>query len=123
MGDKVFTRDNGIQAIRWIGSRTLSCDELEARFHPIRFREGSLGNGMPARDLVVSPNHRMLVTSTLSELLFAEREVLVSAKHLTHLDGVERVKTESVTYVHMMFDRHEVILGDGAWSESFQPVS
>jgi hypothetical protein len=26
-----------------------------------------------------------------------------------------------VTYHHVMFDRHEVILADGAWSESFQP--
>ena len=121
VGDKVFTRDNGIQTIRWIGTRKLSSVELEPRFYPIRIREGALGNGMPARDLVVSPNHRMLITSTLSELLFAEREVLVAAKHLTHLDGVERLSLDSVTYVHLMFDRHEVILGDGAWSESFQP--
>ncbi|WP_376872835.1 Hint domain-containing protein [Albirhodobacter sp. R86504] len=121
VGDKVFTRDNGIQTICWAGSRHLEAHEMVDKFRPVRFRKGSLGNGMPSRDLLVSPQHRMLITSNLAELMFAEREVLVAAKHLTHLEGVDQLAAGEVTYVHLMFERHEVILADGAWSESFQP--
>jgi hypothetical protein len=121
LGDKVFTRDNGVQAVRWIGSRKLTGAEVSAKFRPVLIRAGVLGNGMPERDLLVSPNHRILITNSMVEMLFEEREVLVAAKHLTHLEGIDQVETDSVTYVHIMFDRHEVVLSDGAWSESFQP--
>jgi hypothetical protein len=26
-----------------------------------------------------------------------------------------------VTYIHFMFDQHEVVLSNGCWTESFQP--
>ena len=71
--------------------------------------------------MLVSRQHRMLITGPRPELLFGEEEVLVRACHLTHLPGVVAVAVPEVTYVHMMFDRHEVVLTDGAWSESFQP--
>ena len=45
----------------------------------------------------------------------------MAAKHLTGMDGVEIVDVPDVTYLHVMFDQHEVILSDGAWTESFQP--
>ena len=121
VGDKVFTRDNGVQIVRWIGSRELRASEMTPKFQPVLIRAGALGNGMPERDLLISPNHRILITNSIAELLFDEREVLVAAKHLTHLEGIDRVQTDHVTYVHVLFDRHEVILSDGAWSESFQP--
>lgn len=123
VGDKIITRDNGLQAIRWIGSKTLSAAELMLRkeLYPVMIRQGALGNGLPERDMMVSPNHRMLVASEKASLYFDDREVLVAAKHLTKMDGVELMGTQSVTYIHMMFDRHEVILSDGTWSESFQP--
>jgi len=54
-------------------------------------------------------------------MMFDEREVLVAVRHLTGLDGVETVRTDTVSCMHLMFDHHEVILADGAWSESFQP--
>jgi hypothetical protein len=122
-GDLVVTRDNGLQPIRWSGSRRLNAAELAARpqLRPILIRQGALGPNQPERDMMVSPNHRMLLVSEQAELLFEEREVLVAAKHLTHLDGVEKVKVEDVTYIHIMCDQHEVVLADGAWSESFQP--
>ncbi|MFC4214950.1 Hint domain-containing protein [Pseudophaeobacter arcticus] len=123
VGDRIITRDNGIQAIRWLGKRTLATAELKAAEHlqPILIREGALGNGLPERDMMVSPNHRVLVANDKTALYFEDREVLVAAKHLTGLAGVDAVETSSVTYIHFMFDQHEVVLSDGAWSESFQP--
>lgn len=123
VGDRINTRDNGIQTIRWLGSRSLATADLKAAEHlqPILISEGALGNGLPERDMMVSPNHRVLVANDKTALYFEDREVLVAAKHLTGLAGVDAVETSSVTYIHFMFDQHEVVLSDGAWTESFQP--
>ena len=123
VGDRVITRDNGIQVIRWLGTRSLESSDLKQAEHlqPILIREGALGNGLPERDMMVSPNHRVLVANDKTALYFEDREVLVAAKHLTGLVGIDAVETSSVTYIHFMFDQHEVVLSDGAWTESFQP--
>jgi Hint domain len=72
---------------------------------------------------MLSPQHSVLVCGARAELLFAEPELLVAAKHLVGMNGVRReIPTEGVTYVHVLFDRHEVILSEGVWSESFQPA-
>ncbi|MEO9575792.1 MAG: Hint domain-containing protein [Tateyamaria sp.] len=122
-GDRVITRDNGLQSLRWVGRRDLGPRDLltNALFQPVLVRKGALGNGSPERDMLVSPQHRMLINSEVAAVMFAEREVLVAAKHLTGLDGVDQVQTGAVSYMHLMFDQHEVVLADGAWSESFQP--
>jgi hypothetical protein len=49
--------------------------------------QGSLGNGLPERDMMVSPNHRMLVANDRTALYFDEHEVLVAAKHLIGARG------------------------------------
>ena len=122
-GDQVITRDNGLQTIRWAGARTMTTEDLAeaGKLRPVLIRAGALGKGQPQRDMVVSPNHRVLVNSGQIELLFEENEVLVAAKHLVGLEGVERLGNDEVTYIHIMFDQHEVVLSDGAWTESFQP--
>lgn len=123
-GDKVVTRDNGIQVIRRVGERALSGQELRLYSHlqPIFIKRGALGNGLPEQDMMVSPNHRMLVSSDRTQLYFDEHEVLVAAKHLVGSQGVHAVEAISVTYLHFMFDRNEVVLANGAWTESFQPA-
>ncbi|MCA0960880.1 Hint domain-containing protein [Salipiger bermudensis] len=123
VGDRVITRDNGIQQIRWIGRKELTGFELSRKPHlkPVLIQQGALGKNLPEHDLLVSPNHRVLVANDKTALYFEEREVLAAAKHLTGLDGVDEVETLGVTYIHMMFDTHEVVLSNGAWTESFQP--
>lgn len=123
VGDRVITRDNGIQEIRWVGQREMSAVDFDKAAHlkPVLIRQGALGNDLPERDMMVSPNHRVLVANDKTALYFEEREVLVAAKHLTGLEGVDIVDVSSTTYIHVMFDQHEVILSDGAWTESFQP--
>ncbi|MBU3001699.1 Hint domain-containing protein [Roseovarius nubinhibens] len=123
VGDKVITRDNGLQEIRWIGRRDLEGRELlqAPQLKPVLIGAGALGRGLPETDLLVSPNHRVLINNEKSALYFDEREVLVAAKHLTSLDGVDHVDTDEVSYIHFMFDQHEVVLSNGSWTESFQP--
>ena len=122
-GDRVITRDNGIQTIRWIGHRPVSAQELARHRHlcPVLIRKGALGPDLPEADLMVSPNHRVLVSNDKTALHFDEREVLVAAKHLTGLAGVSVVEGAGVAYFHLLFDQHEVILSNGTWTESFQP--
>ncbi len=122
-GDKIITRDNGIQEIRWVGAKTLNHAELRRAPHlrPILIKAGSLGEGLPERDMLVSPQHRMLVANDRTSLYFEESEVLVAAKHLVNHNGVQWMDTLRTTYIHFMFDRHEVVLADGVWTESFQP--
>ena len=74
---------------------------------------------MPERDLTVSPQHRILVNSKLARRLHGADEVLVAAKHLFQVDGIDVVQdAESVTYVHFLFDRHQIVESEGAETES-----
>ncbi|WP_254054494.1 Hint domain-containing protein [Roseovarius sp. EL26] len=121
VGDAVLTRGNGPQTIRWIGSRAYSLDALarNPKLRPIRIVAGALGNGLPERDLLVSRQHRMVVSSKIAERMFATHEVLIPAIRLTALPDIfvdEGV--EAVEYFHLLFDRHEVIYAEGAPSES-----
>jgi Ca2+-binding RTX toxin-like protein len=123
VGDKVITRDNGIQEIRWLGAKDMDWKQLALNPHlkPILVRAGSLGNGLPERDMMVSPNHRLLVANDKTALYFEENEVLAAAKHLVNNRGIHEVETMGTQYIHFMFDNHEVVLSNGAWTESFQP--
>jgi Ca2+-binding RTX toxin-like protein len=124
-GDLVMTRDNGLQPLRWVGSRKLSCAELQARpeLQPVRIGAGALVGAGPDRTMLVSPQHRVLIEGARAEMFFGESEVLVPAKHLTGLAEVTRaLPAEGVTYVHILFDQHEIVQSDGIWSESFQPA-
>ncbi|WP_407947401.1 Hint domain-containing protein [Paracoccus xiamenensis] len=121
VGDMVQTRDAGIQAIRWIGKRTLDSATLEANpnLRPIRIRQGALGSGLPRADLIVSPQHRMLVRSKIALKMFGATEVLVAAKQLLQIEGIDIAgDLDRVTYVHFLMDAHQIVLANGAEAES-----
>jgi Hint domain len=80
----------------------------------------------------------MLIATPETEMLFGEHEVLVAALHLVGRPGITRIRpadltpapasaltadpAAALTYVHLLFDRHEILPVDGTWSESFQPA-
>lgn len=120
-GDLIRTRDNGMRWLRWIGRTTLSPQQLRDKpnLRPIRIRAGALGPGMPVTDLIVSPQHRILVKSVIARRMFDEDEILVAAKHLLEMPGVRILDADKgVTYFHMLFDDHEIVQSNGAWTES-----
>lgn len=115
-GDLLVTRDNGLQPLRWIGSRTVSA---QGRFAPILL-PGAL---LPDADapLLVSPQHRILWHGPRAQLMFGSGEVFVSAAHLLEHPAVSRQAGGDVTYLHLMLDRHEVVYANGVPTESFFP--
>ncbi|MFC3612219.1 Hint domain-containing protein [Lutimaribacter marinistellae] len=115
LGEMVETRDHGPQPLRWIGRRRVAA---EGEFAPIHIRAGTFGRH---GDVMVSPQHRILVRDSLAELLFGEAEVLVAARDLVNDRSVTRRPGGAVTYVHMMFDAHEVVWASGLETESFLP--
>lgn len=115
-GDLLMTRDNGFQRIRWVGKATRAA---LGKLAPIRIAKGALGLGLPVRDLIVSQQHRMLIVSEIARRIIGEGEALVPAKKLLHLPGIDYADDMiTVTYYHVLLDRHEVIFAEGAPTES-----
>ncbi|MEN8892246.1 Hint domain-containing protein [Planktotalea arctica] len=117
VGDAVMTRDNGFQIVRWVGARTVAG---QGHLAPILIRKGTLGN---TADLRVSPQHRMLLQGWQAELMFGEPEVLAAAKMLINDHSIRAAPCEEVSYVHILFDNHEIVRSEGCWSESYHPTA
>ncbi|OYX42004.1 MAG: hypothetical protein B7Z02_13865 [Rhodobacterales bacterium 32-67-9] len=126
VGDRIRTRDHGYQTLRWIGRRDLSPSDLaaEPRLRPILIRAGAFGPAMPVRDMRLSPQHRLLLSGARAELYSGETEVLAPAQHFLGMAGVvQDAAMAGTSYIHLLFDRHEIVRSDGIWSESFQPAA
>ncbi|SOB98982.1 Hint domain-containing protein [Rhodobacter sp. JA431] len=105
-GDVVDTRDNGPQALRWIGRFDVAG---VGRSMPVWFETGVLGNTRP---LLLSRQHRVLLTDPQGE------EVLVPAAALLNGATVRLQPLDRIAYVHLLFERHEIILAEGCACET-----
>lgn len=114
-GDLVMTRDHGLQPVRWVGSQTV---RGHGRLAPVRIARGAFG---ASRDVMISPQHRILISGWQVELYFGEDEVLVPAKSLIDGRDVCQVPMDIVRYVHILFDAHQIVSTCGVDSESFYP--
>lgn len=122
VGDQVLTLDGGPQPVRWIGNRTMTFGPEAAQHRPVQIKKGALGQGLPRRDMAVSPQHRMLIEGPVVRRLFGASQVLVRAKGMTGLRGVRVMEGKrQATYITFMLDRHHVIAAEGAPTESFHP--
>jgi len=122
VGDLVQTLDHGYQPIRWAGHTHLSGSALQSSPHlmPVRIPVNALGPGRPAQDLVVSPQHRILLSGWEIEMCFGESQMLVPARSLVGKNGIRtEAPAEGISYHHIMFDNHEVVLSEGLPTESF----
>lgn len=120
-GQRVLTVDGRFAELRMLTSRTLEAYELALsdKLRPVRIEAGALGQGLPMRDLYVSRQHRMLVSSKIVARMFGQDEALIAAVKLTELPGIDVVEEVSeVEYFHLIFDQHETVFAEGAPSES-----
>ncbi|WP_299612183.1 Hint domain-containing protein [uncultured Tateyamaria sp.] len=114
-GDLVDTAQSGPQPILWVGETTV---EAIGDMAPIVISARTLGND---HDLIVSPQHAILLNDWRAELLFGQDEVLVRAKDLLCMEGVYRKVGGQVTYHHILLDTHHVVQSHGIWSETLYP--
>ncbi len=120
-GDLVQTADRGLVAICVVHEREMSVEHLREnpKHGPVRIRAGALGLDMPERDLVVSPQHRILLRSDVAERMFGEVEILVPACQLVGQPGISRAETDQpAQYVHILLDHHAIVFAEGAPSET-----
>ncbi len=125
-GDRIQTRDDGVQEILWTGQRRITGARLYAmpELRPLRIRPGALGDDVPDDDLVVSPRHRLLLRGARARALFNTDEVLVAAEDLLdHRTILPDHAAREVTYIHLLLERHQVIWANGVETESFHPAA
>jgi hypothetical protein len=109
IGDQVVTIGGALQPIRWIGRRAYGGRFVAANpgVRPVRFR--SLGDGLPHRDLLVSPEHAMLLDG-----LLVPARCLINGTTIVQAHG-----SGDVHYIHIELAEHAVVLAEGAASETF----
>lgn len=124
VGDMVTVAGARSEKIRWIGQCHYDAADLAALVtrRPVRIAKGALGAGVPRRDLLVSRQHRILICSKISERMFGTPDVLIAAARLV---GLPRISVDhdvsSVHYIHLLLDRHAIILAEGAQAETLLP--
>lgn len=120
-GDRVATRDGGLQPVIWAGHRRVRL-RGGRRAAPIRLKPGSLGRGLPRRKLLVSPQHRFLVEGPEVARRFGWPAALAPARGLTPLPGVSPAPgRQFIDYVHLLLPRHALLFAEGAAAESLYP--
>ncbi|WP_371171656.1 Hint domain-containing protein [Aliiroseovarius sp. 2305UL8-7] len=123
-GDMVRTMDHGYQPLRLALKRKLRQRALieNEKLRPVNISAGALGNNLPETDLLISRQHRMLVSSPICKRMFGDENALVAGLRLTELPGIYiDHHVSEVEYYHLVFDQHEIIIANGAFSESFFP--
>ncbi len=116
VGDRVITRDHGPQPLRWIGRKSFAAQGI---FAPVLISRGALGN---RADIMVSQQHRVLITGWQAQLYMGVDEALVAAKELVNGSSIRIKSGGMVEYIHLLFDRHEIITASGLHSESYHPA-
>lgn len=120
-GDMVTVSNGLSQPVCWIGRRRLTAFDLKKKKHllPVRIRANHFSTGCPARDMLISPQHRIAVYSSAMQLCFGEWQMLAPAKGLIDGDGIAQVTPDQgVEYIHILLDQHELVQVEGVWSES-----
>ncbi|MEP3638142.1 MAG: Hint domain-containing protein [Paracoccaceae bacterium] len=120
-GDMIKTHDGRFIPVKWIWAQRRTASDLrqDSKLWPVEIKRNAFGAGVPNRDVRVSQHHRLMVSSNVAERMFDHHEVLVPAKDLLDIEGVRLVDDcAAVTYFHILFETHEVVLANGIPAES-----
>jgi hypothetical protein len=114
VGDRLLTRNEGVQEIRWIGR---SMQRAVGDFAPVRIAAGALNN---AGDLLVSPDHRVFIYQRSDRLGAGRSEVMVRARDLVNGRNITVQHGGFVEYFQIAFDRHQIVFAEGIAAESMR---
>lgn len=118
-GDRVQTVDRGAIPIKWMSFTTQCLGTARPDQRPVRIQAHALGHDLPAADLTVSAQHRILVGSHGQLTHLFPEAVFVPAKALTSLPGISHLAAgPDIQWVHLALDQHDIIRANGAFSES-----
>jgi hypothetical protein len=111
IGDLVALATGGTRPVKWIGYRSYNplFANANSQLVPVRIMAGALSDGIPARDLVVSPNHALFINGVLIHAI-----ELVNGRSI-----VQQASDDTIAYVHVELDRHDIILAEGTPTESY----
>ena len=110
VGDRVLTHFAGERRVTWIGHRTVDCRRQPdpTAIFPVRIVAGAFGDGLPRRDLYLSPGHALFIDG-----------LLIPVKCLLNDTTIAQVPTDTVTYYHIELDEHDVVFAEGLAAESY----
>lgn len=112
-GDVVLTQDGRTVAIEWVGQQTLSRLFTPAeQLNPVCLAVGSLGHGVPHRDLYVTPDHAMYLDGVL-----CTASALVNGTTITRV-AADQLPERFAVY-HIALAQQDIVLANGAPTESF----
>lgn len=118
-GDMVATLDHGACIVRWVQSGIQALDRVADEGKPVMIKAGSFGRDNPARDLIVSPQHRILVGGRGQLEALSANEAFAPAKSLAGMPGIRFMRGRSdITWHHFALDRHELVIANGCTTES-----
>ena len=118
-GDHVLGVEGKVHTVRWIWAGQEPLDDLETDKKPVLIRASALGADLPAQDLIVSGQHRIVVGAFGQLEDIFDRPLMVPAKALTHHPGVRFMAGKrSIIWHHFLCDEHCVVFANGVASET-----
>ncbi len=125
-GDLIVTRDNGLQAVRMVWTRTVTASDIAAdpALAPIRLKPRAIGPMMPGKDLLLAAEHRVLVPGYRLANIPDTQSCLLPARTIAEMSDkafLDRSVAE-VTFYNIVFDQHHVFCADGLPVESYLPT-
>lgn len=124
-GDRLLTRDGGLQELRDVHRHRPDGRSLvhTPERRPVMIRAGAFGRALPERDLCVGAGQGIFIGGDLAKDLVYRRIALVAARRLLTLDGVHQVDAIQTEFHTLHFDTHELVIANGVWCESAAPAT
>ncbi len=110
-GDMLVTVQGVARPVRWVGWRTIDLANHPApsTVQPVTILAGALADGVPGRDLTLSPDHGLFLHGKLVPV-----KLLVNGATIRRAPG-----RLAVTYFHFELDEHSIIIAENLPVETY----
>ena len=109
-GDLVWTQAGRLAPVRWLGHRRIDCRRhpRPGQVLPVRIAADAFAPGVPARPLLLSPDHAVFLEG-----------VLIPVRALLNGGSIAQLDEAEICYWHVQLDRHDILLAEGVPAESY----